>query len=192
MSEWKAYSQLCPPDGHAFLLQRLELGVWHSSPPRRTTRRTTRPGSTSTQPTSGTSWHRQSFQFQLASQSGRDNILKPFSLLFHWNNLQDTLDSSSHPLTGPGTGSGSHLGSNSGQSGQGSLGSHSSHDVNYMNIYQNTNHPHLYVRYVTVYELLLMFDDVCVSYPLRKLQRCLHLDLNWKKLPDIQRLLDNM
>jgi len=56
----------------------------------------------------------------------------------------DTLDSSSHPLTGPGTGSGSHLGSNSGQSGQGSLGSHSSHDVNYMNIYQNTNHPHLY------------------------------------------------
>jgi len=24
------------------------------------------------------------------------------------------------------------------------LGSHSSHDVNYMNIYQNTNHPHLY------------------------------------------------
>merc|ERR1712088_1164773 len=49
-----------------------------------------------------------------------------------------------HPLTGPGTGSGSHLGSNSGQSGQGSLGSHSSHDVNYMNIYQNTNHPHLY------------------------------------------------
>ena len=61
-----------------------------------------------------------------------------------------------------------------------------------MNIYQNTNHPHLYVRYVTVYELLLMFDDVCVSYPLRKLQHCLHLDLNWKKLPDIQRLLDNM
>merc|ERR1719356_443104 len=56
----------------------------------------------------------------------------------------DTLDSSSHPLTGPGTGSGPHLGSNSGQSGQGSLGSHSSHDVNYMNIYQNTNHPHLY------------------------------------------------
>jgi len=56
----------------------------------------------------------------------------------------DTLDSSSHPLTGPGTGSGSHLGSNSGQSGQGSLGSHSSHDVNYMNIYQNTIHPHLY------------------------------------------------
>lgn len=57
----------------------------------------------------------------------------------------DTLDSSSHPLTsGLGTGSGSHLGSNSGQSGQGSLGSHSSHDVNYINIYQNTNHPHLY------------------------------------------------
>jgi len=47
-------------------------------------------------------------------------------------------------MGGPGTGSGSHLGSNSGQSGQGSLGSHSSHDVNYMNIYQNTNHPHLY------------------------------------------------
>ena len=38
-----------------------------------------------------------------------------------------------------------------------------------MNIYQNTNHPHLYVRYVTVHELLLMFDDVFVSYPLRKL-----------------------
>jgi len=58
----------------------------------------------------------------------------------------DTLDSSqSHPLTsGLGTGSGSHLGSNSGQSGHGSLGSHSSHDVNYMNIYQNSNHPHLY------------------------------------------------
>lgn len=57
----------------------------------------------------------------------------------------DTMDSSSHALTsGLGTGSGSHLGSNSGQSGHGSLGSHSSHDVNYMNIYQNTNHPHLY------------------------------------------------
>jgi len=43
-------------------------------------------------------------------------------------------------------GSGSQLGasSGSGQSGHGSLGSHSSHEVSYMNIYQNTNHPHLY------------------------------------------------
>merc|ERR1712012_576059 len=64
-------------DGHAFLLQRLELGVWHSSPPRRTTRRTTRPRATSTQPTSGTSWHRQSVQFQLASQSGHTGLLLP-------------------------------------------------------------------------------------------------------------------
>jgi len=42
--------------------------------------------------------------------------------------------------------SGSQLGasSGSGQSGHGSLGSHSSHEVSYMNIYQNTNHPHLY------------------------------------------------
>ena len=41
------------------------------------------------------------------------------------------------------SGQGSLLGSN--QSGQGSLGSHSSHEVSYMNVYQNTNHPHLYV-----------------------------------------------
>jgi len=44
-------------------------------------------------------------------------------------------------------GSGSQLGmsSGSGQSGHGSLGSHSSHEVSYMNIYQNTNHPgHIY------------------------------------------------
>ena len=47
--------------------------------------------------------------------------------------------------SGLGTGSGSQLGSGSGQSGHGSLGSHSSHEVSYMNIYQNTNHPHLYV-----------------------------------------------
>lgn len=46
--------------------------------------------------------------------------------------------------SGLGTGSGSQLGSGSGQSGHGSLGSHSSHEVSYMNIYQNTNHPHLY------------------------------------------------
>ena len=43
--------------------------------------------------------------------------------------------------------SGSMLGGAGGgsTSGQGSLGSHSSHEVNYMNIYQNTNHQHLYV-----------------------------------------------
>ena len=41
---------------------------------------------------------------------------------------------------------GSGLGSASGQSGHGSLGSHSSHEVSYMNIYQNTNHQHIYVR----------------------------------------------
>ena len=63
---------------------------------------------------------------------------------------------SSFLTSGLGTGSGSLIGSTSGQSGQGSLlgsnqsgqgslGSHSSHDVSYMNIYQNTNHPHLYV-----------------------------------------------
>jgi len=46
--------------------------------------------------------------------------------------------------SGLGTGSGSQLGSGSGQSGHGSLGSHSSHEVSYMNIYQNTNHPHLF------------------------------------------------
>jgi len=42
--------------------------------------------------------------------------------------------------------SGSMLGGAGGgsTSGQGSLGSHSSHEVNYMNIYQNTNHQHLY------------------------------------------------
>lgn len=62
---------------------------------------------------------------------------------------------SSFLTSGLGTGSGSLIGSTSGQSGQGSLlgsnqsgqgslGSHSSHDVSYMNIYQNTNHPHLY------------------------------------------------
>jgi len=52
----------------------------------------------------------------------------------------------SYLTSGLGTGSGSLLGgSTSGQSGQGSLGSHSSHDVNFINnIYQNTNHPHLY------------------------------------------------
>ena len=61
---------------------------------------------------------------------------------------------SSFLTSGLGTGSGSLLGgSTSGQSGQGSLlgsgqgslGSHSSHMNEYMNIYQNTNHPHLYV-----------------------------------------------
>ena len=43
--------------------------------------------------------------------------------------------------------SGLGTGSGSGQSGHGSLGSqsHSSHEVSYMNIYQNTNHPHIYV-----------------------------------------------
>jgi len=42
--------------------------------------------------------------------------------------------------------SGLGTGSGSGQSGHGSLGSqsHSSHEVSYMNIYQNTNHPHIY------------------------------------------------
>ena len=43
--------------------------------------------------------------------------------------------------------SGLGTGSGSGQSGHGSLGSHSSHEVSYMNIYQNTNHPHLYVSF---------------------------------------------
>lgn len=38
----------------------------------------------------------------------------------------------------------SGLGTGSGQSGHGSLGSHSSHEVSYMNIYQNTNIPHIY------------------------------------------------
>ena len=81
---------------------------------------------------------------------------------------QDTLDSSSHPLTGPGTGSGSHLGSNSGQSGQGSLGSHSSHDVNYMNIYQNTNHPHLYVSSLdfTIFMLCALYVSGANVYAL--------------------------
>ena len=41
--------------------------------------------------------------------------------------------------------SGLGTGSGSGQSGHGSLGSHSSHEVSYMNIYQNTNIPHIYV-----------------------------------------------
>merc|ERR1719468_1101736 len=40
--------------------------------------------------------------------------------------------------------SGLGTGSGSGQSGHGSLGSHSSHEVSYMNIYQNTNIPHIY------------------------------------------------
>merc|ERR1719242_480199 len=40
--------------------------------------------------------------------------------------------------------SGLGTGSVSGQSGHGSLGSHSSHEVSYMNIYQNTNHHNLY------------------------------------------------
>lgn len=60
--------------------------------------------------------------------------------------------------SGLGTGSGSQLGSGSGQSGHGSLGSHSSHEVSYMNIYQNTNHPHLYVsRYWYWMRLLFIF-----------------------------------
>ena len=42
----------------------------------------------------------------------------------------------SHNTSGLGTGS------VSGQSGHGSLGSHSSHEVSYMNIYQNTNTNH--------------------------------------------------
>ena len=67
----------------------------------------------------------------------------------------ETADSS-FLTSGLGTGSGSLLGgSTSGQSGQGSLlgsgqgslGSHSSHINEYMNIYQNTNHPHLYVSH---------------------------------------------
>ena len=41
--------------------------------------------------------------------------------------------------------SGLGTGSVSGQSGHGSLGSHSSHEVSYMNIYQNTNHHNIYV-----------------------------------------------
>ena len=41
----------------------------------------------------------------------------------------------------------SGLGTGSGQSGHGSLGSHSSHEVSYMNIYQNTNIPHIYVSH---------------------------------------------
>ena len=43
--------------------------------------------------------------------------------------------------------SGLGTGSGSGQSGHGSLGSHSSHEVSYMNIYQNTNIPHIYVSH---------------------------------------------
>ena len=40
------------------------------------------------------------------------------------------------------------LTSGSGQSGHGSLGSHSSHEVAYMNIYQNTNHHNIYVSII--------------------------------------------
>lgn len=57
---------------------------------------------------------------------------------------------SQHHLTAAamvGSSPGIHLGGggSAGGSGHGSLGSHSSHEVSYMNIYQNTaNHPHLY------------------------------------------------
>ena len=57
--------------------------------------------------------------------------------------------------------SGLGTGSGSGQSGHGSLGSHSSHEVSYMNIYQNTNHPHLYVSCSLF--LLLNLTSCCMK-----------------------------
>ena len=45
------------------------------------------------------------------------------------------------------------LTSGSGQSGHGSLGSHSSHEVAYMNIYQNTNHHNIYVSTIQQYKV---------------------------------------
>jgi hypothetical protein len=59
-----------------------------------------------------------------------------------------------HNTTASSSSPGLHLGAahlggagGSGGSGHGSLGSHSSHEVSYMNIYQNTNHPLLYVSF---------------------------------------------
>ena len=53
--------------------------------------------------------------------------------------------------------SGLGTGSVSGQSGHGSLGSHSSHEVSYMNIYQNTNHHNnIYVSLGTEPQSILM------------------------------------
>ena len=171
--------------GHAILLQRFEFHL-RNAPPSRTPPRPTSPQQTRPP------WHRQSIQLQLAtkpckpifwwyscqSESKYDkktaliNLLKLSQFENHphviHEQFQDTLDSSSHPLTGPGTGSGSHLGSNSGQSGQGSLGSHSSHDVNYMNIYQNTNHPHLYVSSLdfTIFMLCALYVSGANVYAL--------------------------
>ena len=61
-----------------------------------------------------------------------------------------------HTASSPGlhlgaAGGGSGSIGTAGGSGHGSLGSHSSHEVSYMNIYQNTNHPHLYVSFCVVF-----------------------------------------
>ena len=60
--------------------------------------------------------------------------------------------------------SGLGTGSGSGQSGHGSLGSHSSHEVSYTNIYQNTNQAHhIYVSTSTVPLVKHNFHGNCFS-----------------------------
>lgn len=65
------------------------------------------------------------------------------------SSLPRSPESDHNPAAAASSSPGLHLGAaGGGGSGHGSLGSHSSHEVSYMNIYQNTNHPLLYVSII--------------------------------------------